>query len=152
MTIRKIEEADIPALAEFERDIAVISFGDSAMVDLQFHQKKIRKAMQRERDGMLVLEKDGEILGWLWMTDQINSVSNEHYINFKSFSMKPHSGDEDCTGELMEAGMAFARSVGAKRVVGKVFVENLPMRAVYRRFGFRPTHLTMEYTADGELL
>lgn len=149
MTIRNIEETDVPVLAEFEREIAVISFGDSAVVDVLFHQKKIRKAMQREREGMLVLEADGEIYGWLWMTDQINSVSNEHYINFKSFYMKPHEREEDFTGKLMEAGMGFAKGVGAKRIVGKVFVSNLPMRSVYKRFGFKPTHLTMEYTDGG---
>ena len=98
---------------------------------------------------MLVLEADGEIYGWLWMTDQINSVSNEHYINFKSYYMKPHEREEDFTGKLMEAGMGFAKGVGAKRIVGKVFVGNLPMRSVYKRFGFKPTHLTMEYTDGG---
>ncbi|MFR3484763.1 MAG: hypothetical protein ACLTXL_15460 [Clostridia bacterium] len=50
MTIRNIEETDVPVLAEFEREIAVISFGDSAVVDVLFHQKKIRKAMQRGRE------------------------------------------------------------------------------------------------------
>jgi L-amino acid N-acyltransferase YncA len=147
MKIRTIEERDIPAVAEFERDIAVVSFRESAMTDLSFHQKKLGKALDRESEGMLVLEEDGQIAGWLWMTVQTNSVSNEKYINFKSFYMNPHPKEADLTGALMQAGMDFAARKGVDKIVGKVFAGNLPMRMVYKRFGFKPAHITMEYDA-----
>ena len=36
-TIRKAESRDIPQIAEFEKEISIISFGDEAIVDLAFH-------------------------------------------------------------------------------------------------------------------
>lgn len=148
MLVRKMEEKDIPAVAEFEKQIAVISFGDTAMMDPGFHEKKLKKAMSRDAEYMLVLEDDGTLKGWLWMAAQTNSVSNERYINFKSFLVQEHGGDPSYTETLMQAGMDYCKKTGARRIVGKTFAGNLPMRLVYKKFGFKPTHLTMEYTMD----
>jgi len=148
MDIRKIKETDIEVLANFEKEIAVISFGDTAVTDINFHSKKIMKAMDKERDGMLVLEENSKLYGWLWMTLQTNSVTGEKYINFKSFYMMPHDSDKQYTEHLMAAGMKFSSDSGAKRIVGRTFVDNLPMRLVYKKFGFKPACLTMEYNAE----
>jgi RimJ/RimL family protein N-acetyltransferase len=145
MIIRGIKEEDLDALAGFESEIAVISFGDEAVTDLGHHKKKIRKSMEKSSDGMLVLEDEGEVRGWLWMGLQTNSVSLEKYINFRSFYVKNSGKDTGYSEALMKCGIKYACGTGAARVVGKTFVSNLPMRLLYRKFHFKPTHLTMEY-------
>ena len=47
----------------------------------------------------------------------------------------------------MAFGMDFCAKRKASSVVGKVNVNNLAMRSLYKKFGFRATHLTMEWQA-----
>jgi RimJ/RimL family protein N-acetyltransferase len=143
MEIRAIEEKDLDQLAEFECEIAVISFGEEAVTDAVYHKKRIRKAMEKSLEGMLVLAEGDNVLGWLWMSLQTNSVSGEQYINFRSFYAK--AGESRYSEALMQAGMDYAKSTPATRIVGKTFVSNLPMRLLYQKFHFQPTHITMEY-------
>jgi RimJ/RimL family protein N-acetyltransferase len=146
MEIREIKERDLDQLAVFECEIAVISFGEEAVTDTSYHSKRIRKAMEKSREGMLVLAEGSEVLGWLWMSLQTNSVSGEKYINFRSFYAK--AGESRYSEALMQAGMDYAKSTPATRIVGKTFVSNLPMRLLYQKFHFQPTHITMEYMIE----
>jgi RimJ/RimL family protein N-acetyltransferase len=143
MIIREIEEKDLDTLARFESEIAVISFGEEAVTDPEHHKKRLRKGMEKSPEGMLVLTEGEEVLGWLWMSLQTNSVSGESYMNFRSFYAK--AGDSRFSEALMQAGMDYALSTSAERIVGKTFVSNLPMRLLYQKFHFQPTHITMEY-------
>src|SRR5690349_17127159 len=67
-TIRVAEERDLPALVAFEIRIAEISFGRDAITDPAVHEKKLRKALERNEPGMFVLDREGRVLGWLWAT------------------------------------------------------------------------------------
>ena len=51
MKIRPITTQDVPTIAEYEKEISLISFGDEAITDLVFHQQKLTKAMPKEDDG-----------------------------------------------------------------------------------------------------
>ncbi len=144
--VREIAQSDLVEIAEFEKDISLISFGHEAVTDLDFHMRKLETAMAKEHAGMLVLDHDGEICGWLWMTAKRNSVTNEKYVNFRSFYIKEAYRGTEYTKVLFDAGMAFSRNTGAKRIVGKVHASNLPMRVLYKSYQFEPTHITMEYT------
>jgi len=144
MKIRTVEPADIPVLAEYEREIALISFQEDAITDLEFHRQKIVKAVPKEREGMLVLDNNGVICGWLWMAIKTNSITNEKYVNFKSFYINAAYRGTESAGQLLDKGLDICRKMGAKSIVGKVHAQNLPMRALYKNHGFAPTHLTME--------
>lgn len=148
MIIRKIQTKDIGTIAEFEKEISIISFGDEAITELDFHEEKLRKAMTKEIDGMMILEIDGKIAGWLWMTPRTNSVSNEKYINFKSFYIVENFRGTDSVNKLVDAGMKFSRDVGARTIISKVHVKNFPARVLWKNYGFEPTHLTLEYRFD----
>jgi len=146
MLIRNFEIKDIDTVAEFELQIALISFGDEAITDLSFHRRKLEKALSKEGGGMLIMEdEDGIIAGWLWMAPKVNFVTEETYINFKSFYVSEAHRGSSSAEQLLEAGMTYSRSQQAGRIVGYVHVSNLPMRTLYKKFGFAPTHLTMEY-------
>jgi RimJ/RimL family protein N-acetyltransferase len=43
-----------------------------------------------------------------------------------------------------------ARGAGLLQLTGKVHARNLGMRALYRKFGFEATHITMEKRVPGE--
>lgn len=143
--IRPIKESDILTIADFEKEICIISFGDTAVTDLDVHQKKLLKSYKKNPKGMFVLTVDEKISGWLWMDEKINFLTNEKYINFRSFYIVKEFQGTELTGELMKFAMDFCKSVQANMVVGKVFIDNISMRALYKEFGFKPTHLSMEY-------
>ncbi|MCP3774102.1 hypothetical protein NLX71_12390 [Paenibacillus sp. MZ04-78.2] len=48
MNIRPIKREDLAQVAEFEKEISVISFGGEAVTVLEFHQRKLEKAIPRE--------------------------------------------------------------------------------------------------------
>jgi len=152
--IRQAQESDIPALAGFEAEISVISFGGEAVTDPDFHARKIRKSMDKDPAGMFVMterpREGGEaaaerVIGWLWMDGKENFLTGENYVNFRSFYIAKERENGGAAKLLLERGMEFCRNIGAKSVVGKVHIANLPMRALYKSFGFEATHITMEY-------
>lgn len=148
MKIRPIRESDIPIVARFEQEIAMISFGEEAIDDHEFHVRKLTKALPKEGKGMLVLEARNTVVGWLWMAAKTNYLSKEKYVFFKSLYLEEPFRGTAYAKALMDAGMAFCRKQGAKKITGKVHVRNLAMQIMYKNYGFQPTHLTMEYTVE----
>ncbi|MGE5559179.1 MAG: N-acetyltransferase family protein [Bacillota bacterium] len=149
MKIRTVKQEDFPVLAAYEMEIAEISFGDEAVTDPDFHLRKLEKALPKEKNGMMVLEADGKPAGWLWMTPRTNSVSGETYVNFKSFYIEEGLRGTEWPEKLLKSGLEYCRAAGAERIIGKVHVKNLPMRALYKKCGFEPTHMTMELALRG---
>lgn len=145
MAIRLIEAKDLQEIAGWEREIAIISFGEEAITDIAFHLRKLEKAVQRERSGMLVWETDECIAGWMWMSGRMNSVTQDVYMQFRSFYIREAYRGTPGVDALFGAGMQWAVNEGCQNIVGHVHVHNLPMRALYKKYGFTPTHLTMEY-------
>ncbi|MBN1412910.1 MAG: GNAT family N-acetyltransferase [Spirochaetales bacterium] len=144
--VRKLMEEDVPLAARFEREIAEISFGAEAITDLAFHEKKIEKDRNQGSGGMLILEYEGKVAGFLWMAAKSNYITNETYINFKTFYIVEEFRGTNGARVLLEEGMEFCRNKKAKRIIGKVHAGNLSMRVLYKQFGFKPTHITMEYS------
>ena len=142
--IRKIEGDDIETIAKMEAEIAKISFGDEAITDLETIGVRIKKAMEKDKRGMLVLEIDGQIAARLWMDKKENFLTKDIYVNFKSFYVVEQYRGEALVSEFLQEGIKFAKEVGAKSIVGKVNVKNIAMRYLYKENGFEPTHMTME--------
>ncbi|MCL2352757.1 MAG: GNAT family N-acetyltransferase, partial [Firmicutes bacterium] len=135
--------------------------------DADFHARKLKKGFDKDPSGMFVMverrdqDKNGvlanardkapdaaageRVIGWLWMDGKENFLTGESYVNFRSFYIAVEYRGSEAARALMGRGMEYCREAGAKSVVGKVHVSNLPMRALYREFGFQATHITMEY-------
>jgi ribosomal protein S18 acetylase RimI-like enzyme len=145
--IRPATEDDLDALAAFEVEIAVVSFGDEAIVDPAFHRKRIAGALGKPGEITLVAvagEPADAPLGWAWMSARTNSLTGERYGNFRSLAVADVP-DRGAIGELlMTAILDQAAEAGLAHLSGKVNAANLGMRALYRAFGFTATHLTME--------
>lgn len=146
--IRGLQEQDVDCIANFEIQISVISFGDKAIIDHEFHKKKILTS--KDKSGMLVISTDdsNEILGWLWMEKKKNSLTGEIYINFKSFYIAESIRGNAIVDTLLEKGVEFSKVCGASYIVGKVHANNIPMRSLYKNHSFLPTHITMELNLD----
>jgi len=145
--IRPAREADVEAIVAYEIEIAVVSFGDEAVTDPALHRKRVTGALAKPGEITLVAvarDAPDAPVGWAWLSARTNSLTGDRYGNFRSLAVSDLP-DRSHIGELlMNAVVAAADDAGMTQLTGKVHAGNLGMRALYRKFGFTATHLTME--------
>ena len=153
--IRQARESDLDIIAGFEIDIARASFGDEAIEDAALHRKRVAAALGKPGEVTLVavqVDGDGEAgggdgapVGWAWLSGRTNSLTGARYGNFRSLATADIPGRGTVGELLMAAVVRAAAEAGYTHLTGKTHASNLGMRALYRKFGFEATHLTMEW-------
>jgi RimJ/RimL family protein N-acetyltransferase len=151
--IRPAREADLDVIAGFEIDIARASFGDEAIEDPALHRKRVAAALGKPGEVTLVAvavtedgaDGDGDPVGWAWLSGRTNSLTGARYGNFRSLATADMPGRGTVGELLMAAVLRAADEAGYTHLTGKTHAGNLGMRALYRKFGFEATHLTMEW-------
>lgn len=145
--VRQATENDVDAIVEYEIEIARVSFADEAITDPKVHRKRVATALGKSGEVMLVAAAEArpdKPVGWAWLSARTNSLTGQRYGNFRSLAVSDLP-DRSQVGELLLAAvLAEAESAGLAQLTGKVHASNLGMRALYRKFGFTATHLTME--------
>ncbi|MFI5871791.1 GNAT family N-acetyltransferase [Streptomyces sp. NPDC051445] len=142
---RGADERDLPAIGRFEAEIARVSFGEDAIDDPARWASRLGRAMEKSKEGMIVADAPGgEPVGWCWVSINQNAMTGDRYANFRSLAVSPVDNRSDIAELLLTAGLEFCLANGITEVVGRVHVGNVPMRTVYRKFGFDPTSLSMK--------
>jgi GNAT superfamily N-acetyltransferase len=90
-------------------------------------------------------EVGGEPVGWAWLSGRTNSLTGARYGNFRSLATADIPDRGAVAELLMAAVVRAAGEAGYTHLTGKTHARNLGMRALYRKFGFEATHLTMEW-------
>jgi hypothetical protein len=153
--IRPARDGDLDVIAGFEIDIARASFGDEAIEDAALHRKRVAAALGKPGEVTLVavaVKGDGEAggaegapVGWAWLSGRTNSLTGARYGNFRSLATADLPDRGTVAELLMAAVVQAAAQAGYTHLTGKTHARNLGMRALYRKFGFEATHLTMEW-------
>jgi L-amino acid N-acyltransferase YncA len=149
--VRQATQDDLEALVRFEIEIAVVSFGEEAITDPALHRKRVASALGKPGEVTLVAaaqQAPAVPLGWAWLSARTNSLTGDRYGNFRSLAVSDVPDRSLIADLLMTAVLAAADENGMAQLTGKVHAGNLGMRALYRKFGFTATHLTMERKAD----
>jgi len=150
--IRQAREDDLDAIAGFEVEIAKISFGDEAVTDTGLHRRRVAGALGKRGEITLVAvarNAPARPVGWAWLSARTNSLTGAKYGNFRSLAVADIP-DRSQVGELLLAAvLQAAGEAGMGQLTGKVHARNLGMRALYRKFGFEATHITMERQEPG---
>ncbi|MFF4654906.1 GNAT family N-acetyltransferase [Streptomyces sp. NPDC001381] len=142
---RQADERDLPAIGAFEAEIARVSFGEDAIDDPARWASRLGRAMEKSKEGMIVAHRPGEEpVGWCWVSINQNAMTGDRYANFRSLAVSPVDNRSDVAELLLTAGLEFCLANGITEVTGRVHVGNVPMRTVYRKFGFDPTSLAMK--------
>ena len=142
-TIRPATDGDLDALVDYEIEIARISFGDEAVTDPALHRRRITGSLGKPDEVTLVAERDGAVVGWVWLSGRTNSLTGDRYGNLRSLATSDVPGRSALAELLLDAALSAARDRGVSEVVGKVHMRNVNMRAVYAKFGFAAEHLSM---------
>jgi L-amino acid N-acyltransferase YncA len=153
--IRPARDGDLDVIAGFEIDIARASFGDEAIEDAALHRRRVAAALGKPGEVTLVavaVKGDGEAsggegvpVGWAWLSGRTNSLTGARYGNFRSLATADLPDRGAVAELLMAAVVQAAAQAGYTHLTGKTHARNLGMRALYRKFGFEATHLTMEW-------
>jgi len=150
--IRPATEDDLDVIAGFEIDIARASFGDEAIEDPALHRKRVAGALGRPGEVTLVAVATAAVavpVGWAWLSGRTNSLTGARYGNFRSLATADVPGRGQVGELLMQAVLQASDQAGFVHLTGKVHAGNLGMRALYRKFGFEATHITMERRQAG---
>jgi L-amino acid N-acyltransferase YncA len=150
--IREAGAEDLDAIAGFEVEIARVSFGDEAITDAGLHRRRVAGALGKPGEVTLVAVADavpGTPVGWAWLSGRTNSLTGARYGNFRSLAVADMPGRSEIGELLLAAVLRAADEGGMRQLTGKVHAGNLGMRALYRKFGFEATHITMEKRAPG---
>ena len=142
-TIRPATDGDLDALVGYEIEIARISFGDEAVTDPTLHRRRITGSLGKPDEVTLVAERDGAVVGWVWLSGRTNSLTGDRYGNLRSLATSDVPGRGAVAEALLDAALSAARDRGVSEVVGKVHMRNVNMRAVYAKLGFAAEHLSM---------
>ncbi len=148
-------EQDIPVLAIFERELARLSFPEDPILDLDYHAEKLRRALAREPEGMIVQTVTAEdapvadeIAAWLWLSTKRTLATGEPYGVLRSLYVRPRYRRHGLALSLADYALRYFARRGVKKIMAKVHAGNAPAIRVLRRAGFRPLHTTLEYRLE----
>ena len=141
--VRPAAAEDLDALVAYEIEIARISFGDEAVTDPALHRKRITGSLGKPDEVTLVADRNGAVVGWVWLSGRTNSLTGDRYGNLRSLATSDVPGRSAVAELLLDTALSAARERGVSEVVGKVHMRNVNMRAVYAKLGFAAEHLSM---------
>jgi len=151
--VREATADDLDAIAGFEVEIAIVSFGNEAVTDAGLHRRRVGGALGKPGEITLVAAAQsapGTPVGWAWLSGRTNSLTGARYGNFRSLAVAEVPGRSQVGELLLAAVLRAASDAGLRQLTGKVHARNLGMRALYRKFGFEAAHVTMEKRLAGE--
>ena len=141
--VRPAAAEDLDMLVGYEIEIARISFGDEAVTDPALHRKRITGSLGKPDEVTLVADRNGAVVGWVWLSGRTNSLTGDRYGNLRSLATSDVPGRSAVAELLLDTALSAARERGVSEVVGKVHMRNVNMRAVYAKLGFAAEHLSM---------
>ncbi|NLO05412.1 MAG: GNAT family N-acetyltransferase [candidate division WS1 bacterium] len=146
---------DIPVLAIFERELARLSFPEDPILDLEYHEEKLRRAMEREPQGMIVqcvaaddAPAGDEVAAWMWLSTRRTLATSEAYGVLRSLYVRQRYRRHGLALSLAEYALRYFASQDVKKIVAKVHAENKPAMQVLRQIGFGPLHTTLQFRLE----
>jgi GNAT superfamily N-acetyltransferase len=142
--LRRLEAGDVPTVAQFEREIAEISFPDDPVTDLAFYERKLRQAIGDRKSEPMVAVAGGRIVAWAWIGTRENFITHERYGELRSFYVVKDFRGTGYAMKLMRACLDYCATHGLARLTGRTHAANESMQAVYEMYGFEAKHVVYE--------
>ena len=142
---RLATEDDLSALAIFERELARSSFPEDPILDLKYHEEKLRRALRQEPQGMIVQSVHAEVASWLWLSTRKTLATGEQYGLIRSIYVRKRYRGQGLALGLAEYALRYFAGRGVRKIIAKVHAENQAGLQVLRHIGFEPLHVTLQY-------
>ena len=124
--------------------VAVAMVAEAPAAEALVAEAPVAEALVAEAPAAETYQHAGVPVGWAWLSGRTNSLTGARYGNFRSLATADIPGRAEAAELLMAAVLRAADEAGYTHLTGKTHTRNLGMRALYRKFGFEATHLTME--------
>ena len=144
VVLRRLAPDDVPVVAQFEREIAEISFPDDPVTDPAFYERKLRQAVTDGKSEPMVGEADGRIVAWAWIGTRENFITHERYGELRSFYVVADFRATGYAMKLMRACLDYCATHGLARLSGRTHAANEAMQSVYEMYGFEAKHVVYE--------
>jgi GNAT superfamily N-acetyltransferase len=144
VVLRRLAPEDISVVAQFEREIAEISFPDDPVTDPAFYERKLRQAVGDAKSEPMVGVADGRIVAWAWIGVRENFITHERYGELRSFYVVADFRGTGYAMKLMCACLDYCATHGLARLSGRTHAANEAMQSVYQMFGFEAKHVVYE--------
>ncbi len=133
VTIRPMEDADIPAVQALDRQAFALPWPPSAYAHELHHSPHSR---------LWVAEVEGQVVGFivLWL------ILDEAHV--ATLAVHPDFRRRGIARRLLETLLTAAREAGARLATLEVRAGNLPAQALYRHYGFREVGRRPKYYTD----
>jgi len=125
--------------------VAVAMVAEAPAAEALVAEAPVAEALVAEAPAAETYQHAGVPVGWAWLSGRTNSLTGARYGNFRSLATADIPGRAEAAELLMAAVLRAADEAGYTHLTGKTHARNLGMRALYRKFGFEATHLTMEW-------
>ncbi len=147
LSTRLARRADLPVLAVIERELARLAFPDDPVLDMDYHQQKLLRAMKKEPAGMVVLTTadDQDIVGWLWAVGKTALATGERYGVIRSLYVRPDLRRQGLGSALARHARNYFTALGIERIVAKTHFADEAGQRTLKRLGFTPLHVTLEW-------
>lgn len=146
--LRRLEMKDVDAVADFEREIAKVSFPDDPITDLNFYRNKVERLVHDDNAACFVAEDESGVVGWAYVSKRRNFITKEPYADFHSIYVHPSQRGGNVVGMLVDAVFDHCRQRKFGHVVFRTRATNEPMKKVLARVGFVPTQMYYEKHFD----
>ena len=144
VVLRRLKPEDVPVIAQFECEIAEISFPDDPVTDLAFYERKLRQAVDDPKAEPIVGEMDGRIVAWAWIGARENFITHERYGELRSFYVAADFRGTGYAMKLMRACLDHCATRGLAHLMGRTHAANEAMQSVYEMYGFEAKHVTYQ--------
>lgn len=142
-------------LAIFERELARLSFPEDPILDLEYHEEKLRRSLEREPEGMIVQTVSSEnapagdeIASWLWLSTKRTLATSEAYGVLRSLYVRRRYRRHGLALSLAEYALRYFSARDVKKIVAKVHAGNTAALKVLRQAGFEPLHTTLQFRLE----
>lgn len=132
LTVRKMKEADVSAVAELELQC----------FSMPWSENSIRSELENELSLWLVAERDGVVCGYVGS----QTVIDESDVMNVAVSETARGGG--IASALMRQLMTELRAIGSEKLTLEVRASNMPARGLYAKFGFMQVGLRKNYYRD----
>lgn len=148
--IRTLESSDLAAVAQFEYEIARISFPEDPISDLRFYEQRISKFIGDKKAGAFVAERAGHVIGWALVAERENFGTKKKYGDFRSLYVAETDRRSGVAAALMHSVLEFCESRRLASIAGRTSYRNHAMRAIYDAYDFEPKHVIYELQLERE--
>lgn len=138
--IRLAKDEDIPKIYEMDRGTVTSIARLDGKKDLSGIVKRHREQFERffsiAAQGVYVAEKDGEILGYIWLVENAEMFTGIGYVFVMGIAVKPEWRKRGIGKHLMDSAEEYCRKKGMALLKLVVNSKNKEALRLYRQLGF----------------